>query len=228
VALTCGTTVKGAHDDIGAATACLDAAGIGPERRFVHVDGALNAMVLPFVREAPLCIQPGFHHAIDSISTSGHKMIGTPMPCGVLITRRRHIERIASAVAYLRTEDTTLMGSRNGHAVLALWARLHEHGIDGYRADTYRCLRRTEQLVTSLRSAGVPALHNQYSLTAVFPQPCEELVSTYQLVCNGGEAHAVVMPSVADTLLEQFTTDYVTWWKTHNRTPAASAVRLGG
>jgi hypothetical protein len=61
LALTCGTTVKGAHDDIGAAIAALDAAGFGPERRFIHVDGALNAMVLPFVEEAPSSLQPACH-----------------------------------------------------------------------------------------------------------------------------------------------------------------------
>ena len=60
------------------------------DRRFVHIDGALNAMVLPFLAEAPSSMQPSFAHAIDSISTSGHKMIGTPMPCGALIARRVH------------------------------------------------------------------------------------------------------------------------------------------
>ena len=77
VALTCGTTVRGAHDDIGGVLARLDASGFGAERRFVHVDGALNAMVLPFVDDAPATLRPSFRHAIDSISTSGHKMIGT-------------------------------------------------------------------------------------------------------------------------------------------------------
>ncbi len=122
VALTCGTTVRGAHDDIGGVLARLDDAGVGPDRRFVHVDGALNAMVLPFIDATPAALRPSFRHAIDSISTSGHKMIGTPMPCGVLVARRRHIDRVASTIAYLRSNDTTLMGSRNGHAVLALWA----------------------------------------------------------------------------------------------------------
>ena len=128
VALTCGTTVKGAHDDIAAVIACLDAAGLGPDRRFVHVDGALNAMVLPFAAGAPFAIQPSFRHGIDSLSTSGHKMIGTPMPCGVLIARRAHVDRVASAIAYLRSSDTTLMGSRNGHAVLSIWSRLIGYG----------------------------------------------------------------------------------------------------
>ncbi len=214
VALTCGTTMKGAHDDIGVALACLDAAGIGASRRFVHVDGALNAMVLPFVPDAPPSWQPSFAHVIDTISTSGHKMIGTPMPCGVLVARREHVARVASAVSYLRSNDTTLMGSRNGHAVVALWARLMQHGRDGFAADVAACLRRTDRLVGGLRRAGVPVLRNPHALTVVFPQPSEAVVRTYQLACNQGEAHAVVMPSVSDALLDRFASDYLRWWST--------------
>src|SRR5947209_8732458 len=56
VTLNCGSTVKGAHDDIARTLAVLDASGVEPDRRFVHVDGALNAMVLPFDGEAPSSI----------------------------------------------------------------------------------------------------------------------------------------------------------------------------
>jgi histidine decarboxylase len=213
VALTCGTTVKGAHDDIAGALACLDAAGLGPDRRFIHIDGALNAMVLPFVEDAPQAIRPSFRHAIDSISTSGHKMIGTPMPCGVLIARRCHSDRVASAVAYLRSNDTTLMGSRNGHAVLAIWSRLHGHGAAGYRADIGASLTGADRLAGALRAAGVPVLRNPYALTLLFPEPSESIVRTYQLACYRGEAHAIVMPSVTDTLLDRFLDDYLAWWR---------------
>ena len=209
VALTCGTTMTGAHDDIGAVLNCLDAAGIGPDRRFVHVDGALNAMVLPFVAEAPLSIRPTFHHAIDSISTSGHKMIGTPVPCGVLVARRSHVDAVASTIAYLRSDDTTLMGSRNGHAVVDLWSRLHGHGVSGYRTDVSACVDRAQRLAERLAAEGVPVLRNPHSLTVVFPQPSESIVRTYQLACEHGHAHTIVMPSVTDVLLEQFADEYV-------------------
>jgi histidine decarboxylase len=225
VALTCGTTVKGAHDDIEGVLACLDAAGFGQGRRFVHVDGALNAMVLPFAEDVPSAIRPDFRQGIDSMSTSGHKMIGTPMPCGVLIARRRHVERVASAIAYLRSNDTTLMGSRNGHAVLAIWARLLGHGATGFRADVGTCLARTDRLVQALRRDGVPVLRNRLALTVVFPEPADAIVRRYQLACHRGEAHAIVMPNVTDALLDRFLADYRTWWRRaaarHRSRPAA-------
>jgi histidine decarboxylase len=211
LALTCGTTVKGAHDNIAAAMALLNTRGFA--RRYVHLDGALNAMVLPFADKVPFAIQPSFRHGIDSISTSGHKMIGTAMPCGALIARKEHVERIASAVAYLRSHDTTLMGSRNGHAVLAMWSRLIGHGHEGYLNDVATCLLRTDWLVEQLRAEGVPVLCNPFSLTVLFPQPCETVVKIYQLACSKGEAHAIVMPNVTMKLLKRFVADYLEWWR---------------
>lgn len=213
VALTCGTTMKGAHDDIAGVITRLDAAGISKSRRYIHVDGALNAMVLPFVTEAPFRIQPSFKHDIDSISTSGHKMIGTPMPCGALICKRNHVERVATAIAYLRSNDTTLMGSRNGHAVLAIWSRLFAHGMEGYRRDVQTCIKRAHSLSYQLRASGVPTLLNEHSLTVVFPQPGENIVKTYQLACHQGNAHAIVMPNVTDSLLLKFVEDFKKDWQ---------------
>ena len=212
VALTCGTTMKGAHDDIAGVIARLDAAGITRDKRYIHVDGALNAMVIPYIDVAPEAISPTFRHAIDSISVSGHKMIGTPMPCGVLVAKRSHVERIASAVAYLRSNDTTLMGSRNGHAVLAIWSRFMGHGHAGYQRDAIDCATRAQALTEKLKAIGVPAYCNPFSLTVVFPQPSEQIVKTYQLACYKGEAHVVVMPNVTASLLERFTNDYANWW----------------
>jgi histidine decarboxylase len=211
VALTCGTTMKGAHDDIAGVIARLDAAGVKRDKRYIHVDGALNAMVIPYINGAADAICPSFRHAIDSISVSGHKMIGTPMPCGALVAKRVHVERIATAIAYLRSNDTTLMGSRNGHAVLAIWSRFMGHGHEGYRRDARVCAERAQGLTARLKAMGVPAYCNPHSLTVVFPQPSDLIVKTYQLACYKGEAHVVVMPNVTTTLLERFVADYVKW-----------------
>jgi histidine decarboxylase len=214
LALTCGTTMKGAHDDIQGAITAMDAAGYDRERRFIHVDGALNAMVVPFAASAPPAIRPSFRMAIDSLSTSGHKMVGTPMPCGVLICRRRHVDRIAEAISYLRSNDTTLMGSRNGHAVLAIWDRVTRHGVSGFRADVAGCLSRTERMTAELRLMGAPVLRNPLSLTIVFPAPSEAIIGKYQLAAAKGRAHAIVMPNVGDELIDRFLADYSGWWHT--------------
>ena len=212
VTLNCGSTVKGAHDDIIGALSVLDASGHGQDRRFVHVDGALSAMVLPFIANVPVAIKPSFKAEIDSISTSGHKMIGTPMPCGVMITRRSYVDRVSSAISYLRTNDTTLMGSRNGHAVLALWERLHRNGRSGFAEDVRNCLKRANCLADQLRCANVPVLLNPHAITVVFPEPAPEIVNKFQLACHKQLAHAVVMPNVTESLINRFIESYLEWW----------------
>lgn len=186
--LTCGTTMKGAHDDIVGALAVLETAGCGPDQRYAHVDGALNAMVVPFLQGAPDAIRPTFEAGIDSISTSGHKMIGTPMPCGALVARRVHVDRIARAVAYLKSNDTTLMGPRNGHAVLSVWTRLFGHGYGGYAHDALACSLRAQALADRLRGSGRPVLCNPHALTVVSDEPGTEIVTRYQLAANNGFA----------------------------------------
>ncbi|WP_404926244.1 pyridoxal-dependent decarboxylase [Mesorhizobium sp. ORM16] len=222
LALTSGTTIKGAHDDITSCVSVLDRVGIDPSRRFVHVDGALNAMVLPFVDGLPNCIRPSFRHGIDSVSTSGHKMIGTPMPCGILVVRREHVSRVASAVSYLRSDDTTLMGSRNGHAVLAIWNRVMRLGIAGFRHNARTCIERAEGLAAAFRSAGIPVLLNPWSLTVVFPKPSERLVSEYQLACHDNSAHAIVMPNVKADLIDRFVGAYTAEWRCNSRQKVSS------
>ncbi|AFL55014.1 hypothetical protein AU381_21065 [Sinorhizobium glycinis] len=55
--------MKGAHDDIASCIRVLDQVGIDPHRRFVHVEGALNAMVLPFVDGLQRGIRPSFRQS---------------------------------------------------------------------------------------------------------------------------------------------------------------------
>jgi histidine decarboxylase len=105
------------------------------------------------------------------------------------------------------------MGSRNGHAVLSIWARLFGHGYGGYAHDALGCSLRAEALADRLRAAGRPVLCNPHGLTVVFDEPDPEIVSRYQLAVNKGLAHAIVMPNVTDDLLDRFATDYLNWSK---------------
>jgi histidine decarboxylase len=51
-----------------------------------------------------------FKKPIGSVSVSGHKFVGCPMPCGVQITRMEHIDVLSRNVEYLASRDATIMG----------------------------------------------------------------------------------------------------------------------
>lgn len=72
----------------------------------------MTGLQIPFVKRAPMVT---FRKPIGSVSVSGHKFIGAPVPCGVVITRQKYIAALANNVEYLNSRDATIMGSRNGY-----------------------------------------------------------------------------------------------------------------
>ncbi|KAJ7535894.1 hypothetical protein O6H91_12G050000 [Diphasiastrum complanatum] len=202
-----GTTVKGAVDDLDLIIRTLEDAGFSRDRFYIHCDGALFGLMIPFVKKAP---KVTFKKPIGSVSVSGHKFVGCPMPCGVQITRKEHINALSRNVEYLASRDATIMGSRNGHAPIFLWYTLNRKGYRGFQKEVQRCLRNAHYLKDRLRSAGFSALLNELSSTVVFERPQEEeFVRKWQLACQGKIAHAVVMPSVTVEKLDDFVEELI-------------------
>lgn len=127
-----GTTVKGAVDNLDRILGILKMLDIPRERFYIHCDGALFALMSPFVDAAP---EISFQKPIDSIAVSGHKMLGCPMPCGVALCRKEHVNKVEQHIDYLNSVDTTIMGSRNGQAALYMWYSLRKKGIFGIKRD---------------------------------------------------------------------------------------------
>lgn len=67
-----GTTVKGAVDNLDRIIDILTTLEIPRERYHIHCDGALFALMMPFIDNAP---EISFQKPIDSIAVSGHKMV---------------------------------------------------------------------------------------------------------------------------------------------------------
>lgn len=208
-----GTTVKGAVDDLDLVIETLEKSGF-KNRFYIHCDGALFGLMMPFVKLAP---KVSFKKPIGSVSVSGHKFVGCPMPCGVQITRLKHINALASNVEYLASRDATIMGSRNGHAPIFLWYTLNRKGYRGFQKEVQKCLRNAHYLKDRLKDAGISAMLNELSSTVVFERPKdEEFVRRWQLACEGNISHVVVMPSVTisklDSFLNELVEKRVTWY----------------
>ena len=114
VVATVGTTMTEAVDDVRRIRSILDA---GPNAAgFVHADAALAGLPLALLNPAT---RPGmdFEDGADAVTISGHKFLGSPIPCGVVITRDRYRSR-APHVDYTASPNSTLGCSRSGHAPL--------------------------------------------------------------------------------------------------------------
>jgi histidine decarboxylase len=202
--VTLGTTVTGALDDLDHITAILTRHRI--EQVYLHVDAALSGMILPFLDDAPVISFS--RYPIDSVAVSGHKFLGAPFPCGILIARRHHAARIRADVAYIGALDETIDGSRNGQAPVYLWHALTTRGAgDGFRAEVATCRANAVYLQARLTAIGVPCSLNEHSITVVLPEPPERVVRTWSLARHHGHAHVITVPSATRTTLDAFVTD---------------------
>uniref|UniRef100_A0A7N2MWK4 Serine decarboxylase n=1 Tax=Quercus lobata TaxID=97700 RepID=A0A7N2MWK4_QUELO len=201
------TTVKGAVDDLDQVIQKLEEAGFTHDRFYIHCDGALFGLMMPFVKRAP---KVTFKKPIGSVSVSGHKFVGCPMPCGVQITRLEPINALSRDVEYLASRDATIMGSRNGHAPIFLWYTLNRKGYRGFQKEVQKCLRNAHYLKDRLISAGIGAMLNELSSTVVFERrQDEEFIRKWQLACQGNIAHVVVMPNITIDKLDDFLNELV-------------------
>lgn len=199
-----GTTMTEARDDIRRIRNLMDALAI--RERYIHSDAALSGGYLPFIADRPAY---DFADGADSVSISGHKFLGAPMPCGVVIAKKRNVQRIARSIDYIGSMDTTISGSRNGFTPLLLWYRLKTLGIEGLRTRAQDALDLASYTERRLRDAGIPAWRNPHTITVVFPTAPVELREKWQLATQGGISHLIVIPGITKEQIDAFVDDFV-------------------
>ena len=197
-----GTTVRGAVDDLGKIKEIL--LDLAVTNAYIHADAALSGLILPFVAEPQSF---GFDAGIDSISISGHKLIGAPLPCGVVLTHKAHVERVGRAVEYVGVHDTTLSGSRNGFAPLMLWYALATLGEEGLSERVADMMDMAEYAVSQFNKRGIPAWRHRNSATVVFPKPSPEVFIKWQIAPEGRDVRIVAMPHVTRQMIDELVED---------------------
>jgi len=196
-----GTTMKGAVDDVDKIVEVLKKHKV---KYHLHADGALMGFVLPFLYN-----DLSFSRYIHSISISGHKFLGVPFPCGIFMVEKKFKEYIVQKVEYISSLDATIMGSRNGHAPLFIHSCISKKGMDGFREDIYQCLYRAQWFTNLMKSKGIDAWINHYSITVIFPRPSDELIKKWALATENEISHVIVMPHVTKKLLYEFLDEYM-------------------
>ena len=186
-----GTTMKGAVDNLDTIRQILEDLAI--PHSYIHADAALSGMILPFVYDP----QPyGFDAGIDSIAISGHKLIGSPIPSGVVLTKREYVARVARSIEYVGAMDTTLSGSRNAITPLFLWYAFEQLGLEGFRGLVAETLDTAEYAVNAFNEQDIAAWRNKNSITVVFPRPADTVVRKWQMAPYEDVAHIITIPNV--------------------------------
>jgi histidine decarboxylase len=194
-----GSTMTGAIDNIPVITEILEKLGV---KYYIHADAALYGMVLPFVSD----VKFDFRTKVSSLAISGHKFIGSPIPCGVALIRKPLAKALHSYIEYIDAHDTTLSGSRDAFTPLIIWYRLKTLGLRGFKKHAEYSVSLADFLANSLRQIGWPDVHQSY-LTVSFKRPSKKLVSKWELAVNDKLAHVVCMPHETKEELARFVKD---------------------
>ncbi|MBB6502540.1 histidine decarboxylase [Pedobacter cryoconitis] len=197
-----GTTMTEARDDVSKIKGILQDLAI--QHYYIHADGALSGSYSAFIEPRPAF---DFADGADSIAISGHKFIGSPIPCGVVVVKKNNRDRIARSVSYTGSMDTTITGSRNGHTPLFLWYMIKCLGLDGFKKRALHSLEVAAYAEMRLKEIGVNAWRNPDSITVNLPEPAMNVRIKWQLAMENGWCHIICMPNVTkdqiDRLVEE-------------------------
>jgi histidine decarboxylase len=204
VVATAGTTITEAIDDVALICEACDRAGV--TRRRVHVDAALAGIPLALLPDGE---RPAFDFAAGATSmvVSGHKFLGTLMPCAVLVYALPPQAVRAVRVAYTGSADTTLTGSRSGHTPLLLWWALGTLGEQGLRRRAEASRDLAAYAYRQIRALGWPVHRNPHAFTVTFDEPPPAVRAKWVLASDGRTAHLVCMPGVGKDQIDEFVED---------------------
>jgi glutamate/tyrosine decarboxylase-like PLP-dependent enzyme len=199
-----GTAMSEAVDDVRSITAILD--GLAVTRRWVHADAALAGIPLALLDPD---VRPGFDFVdgTDSAIVSGHKFVGAPVPCGVLVVRRSLRPYASREATYTGSPDSTLTNSRSGLAALGLWLTLRRHGIAGLRTRAEQARDVATYAHGRLVEIGWPAHRHPHAFTVVLATPPAAVAQKWPLASQDGQSHIVCMPGVTREQIDAFITD---------------------
>lgn len=199
-----GTTMKGAIDNVPKILSILSKLKIS--NYYIHCDAALFGAMLPFMADAPSF---DFRLPVNSVAVSGHKFLGSPIPCGIVLARKALVNGVKGTVEYIGSLDSTLSGSRDGFSVLVLWQTIKRYGREGIKDLVHRCMRTTEYALEKLRDADWPSWANPYSNIIVIRRPSDALIQKWQLATEGNISHLIIMPGVSEEMVNAFVADLV-------------------
>jgi histidine decarboxylase len=197
-----GTTMTEARDDVGRMKTIFKNLAI--QHHYIHVDGALSGSYAAFIDPRPAF---DFADGADSIAISGHKFLGSPIPCGMVIAKKSHRDRIARSIDYIGSLDTTISGSRNGHTPLFLWYTITKLGVEGLRKRTQYSLDVAAYAEAALKEVEPLAWRNPSTLTINIPKPEDALIKKWLLASGNNWAHIICMPGMHKEQIDAFVRD---------------------
>ena len=216
-----GTTMTEAKDCVSRIKSILNQAGV---EYFIHSDAALAGTYTALLEPRHSF---DFEDGADSVSISGHKFIGSPIPCGVVVVRKSHRDVVRRSSLYVGSPDVTISGSRSGHAPLILWYAINKWGKEGLKRRVQKGLHLAEYLCERLQELEWEAWRNPNALTVMLKSPPKHLIRKWQMATYDGWSHVICMPGVSKQQLDAFLDDLAVVRSCNDQLAQSLAYKLG-
>lgn len=197
-----GTTMTEAKDDIHSIQYVMQQEG--KKDFYIHCDAAMSGAYASFLQPRPAF---DLSDGADSISVSGHKFLGCPLPCGILIAKSSCRSWMEQQVSYIASSDTTLSGSRDGHAIIYLWCVIRSMGKEGLKSRLQYSLQTADYLLRQLQVVGIESWRNPGAITVMIKNLDQNIIRKWQLATQNGWSHIICMPSVERDRIDEFLMD---------------------
>ncbi|MEV0681831.1 histidine decarboxylase [Actinosynnema sp. NPDC050436] len=198
VTATIGTTGRGAVDDLPGVRRALAMAEV--ERTWVHADAAFGGLLAEFADEP---IPWNLASGADSVTMSGHKVVGCPVPCGVVLVPEVDVVNIRAEGVAVGSDDDTITGSRNALAPALLWYELRSLGRHGLADRARKCHRTAAYAQRELAALGRHPTRARGGTIVLFDAPSSDFCRRWHLVRDESHAALVVMPHVTEQHIDR-------------------------
>ncbi len=202
--VTLGTTFKGAIDNVEKLKDICKRKKI--KKIYFHADAAFFGGYLHF-------FYPNLYNNFDSISISGHKFFGSPIPFAVFFCKKNIKDEVAKlSIDYTNSDNMIIDCSRSALSPLILWWHLSVKSKDIWLNEAKQMLDNASFLVNELNRRGIAAFCNEFSSIVYFRTPSQKLCLKWSLAVNkysleGSLAHVICMQHVSKKVLQDFLND---------------------
>jgi histidine decarboxylase len=196
---TIGNTITSSVDDTYKIVAIFKANNVN---YYIHGDAAIDGMVLPFINSG---LPFKFENGLNSISISGHKVIGSPIPCGIYMTKESQSD---NNIVYVRNSDVTIAGSRNGFTPLILWYAIKKFGKQGFIKLINNCISNAESFCNCFNENGISAWRYPHSINIVLDKLPEIILEKWHAPSSYGFTTLTALPKLTKQMVNEIISDY--------------------
>ncbi len=197
-----GTILKGAIDDLSGIHQVLSEISI--EKEYIHPDAVLSGMILPFLN---MVLPWNFKAGIDRFSIGLHKMMGSPLPCSVVLTDHSRLSRFSSIKEKKSGIKSTIFASRNASSPIFIRYAFWTIGINRFKTRIKKCCATADNAIKKLAEIVLSTWRHRYSTTVVFDIPSESLTSRWLLFASGSTADIIAKPHISGVQIDRFVED---------------------